>query len=213
MLPSEADLCASYNISNHTVRHAMRVLHEMRLAVSERGRGTRVTAASSKIRYVYSLDSIPDIGELVKDTKIRVLRRQKITAANALVGLPTAAPKWLLIEAIRYVKVRQPLVWKHVYIDSRFPKAAQKVGSSNEPIYKLIEHFYSESLARVKQEVGAMLINGVAAEILRVPDGTPGLAITRQYIGASGRIFEVTYSIYPADRFRYHSELRLEHTR
>lgn len=213
LLPSEAELCASYSISNHTVRHAMRVLREMKLVMPERGRGTRVIGASSRKRYIHSLDSIPDLGELVKDTKIRVIRRRKITAANALLTLPPGTPEWLLIEAIRYAKPRQPIAWKHVYIDSRFPKAAKEVGSSSEPIYKLIERFYSESLVRVKQEVGAVLIRGTAAEKLRVPEGTPGLAIARQYIGASGCIFEVTYSIYPADRFRYHSELRLEHTR
>ena len=32
LLPSEADLCKHYNISNHTVRHAMRVLQDMKLA-------------------------------------------------------------------------------------------------------------------------------------------------------------------------------------
>ncbi len=213
LLPSEAELCASYSISNHTVRHAMRVLREMKLVMPERGRGTRVIGTSTRTRYVHSLDSIPDLGELVKDTKIRVVRRRRIAAADALVALPSGTSGWLLIEAIRDARPGQPMAWKHVYIDSRFPKAAKEVGSSSEPIYKLIERFYNESLVRVKQEVGAVLIEGTAAEKLQVPEGTPGLAIARQYIGTSGCIFEVTYSVYPADRFSYHSELRLEHGR
>lgn len=212
LLPSEADLCKRYSISNHTVRHAMRVLHGMKLAMPERGRGTRVIGTSRKKRYIHTLDSIPDLGELVKNTKIRVIRRTKIPFDHALTPLPSQVPEWQLIEAIRYVTVKEPLVWKHVYIDPIFTKAAKKIGSSSEPIYKLIERFYDESLAKVKQEVGAVLIRGEAASMLHVAEGTPGLAIARQYIGASGRILEVTYSIYPADRFRYHSELRLEHT-
>lgn len=212
LLPSEADLCERYNISNHTVRHAMRVLHSMKLAMPERGRGTRVIGTSRKKRYIHSLDSIPDLGELVKNTKIRVLRRTKIPFTHALTPLPSRVPEWQLIEAIRYVTAKEPLVWKHVYIDPIFTKAAKKIGISSEPIYKLIERFYDESLEKVKQEVGAVLIRGEAACILHVTEGTPGLAIARQYIGASGRILEVTYSVYPADRFRYHSELRLEHT-
>jgi len=211
LLPSEAELCLRYDISNHTVRHAMRVLHAMKLAAPERGRGTRVIGTSSKKRYIHSLDSIPDLGELVKNTKIRVLRRARIQPADALVPLPDHIPEWQLIEAVRYVNVKEPLAWKHVYIDSRFSKAARKVGGSSEPIYKLIERLYAESLYKVKQEVGAVLISRAAAARLRVAEGTPGLAITRHYIGASERILEVTYSIYPANRFRYHSELRLEH--
>ncbi len=212
LLPSEADLCERYNISNHTVRHAMRVLQDKKLAMPERGRGTRVIGASSKRRYIHALDSIPDLGELVKNTKIRVIRRTNIPFDQALTPLPAHVPEWQLIEAIRYVTLKEPLVWKHVYIDPIFTKAAKKIGSSSEPIYKLIERFYDESLSRVKQEVGAVLIRGAAAGILRVNEGAPGLAIARQYIGASGRILEVTYSVYPADRFRYRSELRLEHT-
>jgi GntR family transcriptional regulator len=212
LLPSEADLCKRYNISNHTVRHAMRVLHDMKLTTPERGRGTRVVAISSKKRYIHTLDSIPDLGELAKNTKIRVIRRTKIPFDHALTPLPAHVPEWQLIEAIRYVTAKEPLVWKHVYIDPIFTKAANKIGSSSEPIYKLIERFYDESLTKVMQEVGAVLIRGEAAGILRVTEGAPGLAIARKYIGASGRILEVTYSVYPADRFRYHSELRLEHT-
>ncbi|MCW5576221.1 MAG: UTRA domain-containing protein, partial [Burkholderiales bacterium] len=116
------------------------------------------------------------------------------------------------IEAVRLITPGEPLVWKHVYLDARFPKAAGKVGGSSEPVYRLIERFYKETLIRVRQEVGAVLIDDAAAGILRVPPGTPGLAITRHYIGDNGRVLEATYSIYPADRFRYHSELRLEHT-
>lgn len=212
LLPSEAELCKRHGISNHTVRHAMRVLQDMKLAAPERGRGTRVIGTSSKKRYIYSLDSIPDLGELVKSTKIRVLRRARIAAGEALMPLPDTIPEWLLIEAVRHITPGEPLVWKHVYLDARFSKAAGKVGSSSEPIYRLIERFYKETLIRVKQEVGAVLIDGTAADILRVPTGTPGLAIVRQYIGGNGRVLEATYSIYPADRFRYHSELRLEHT-
>ena len=190
----------------------MRVLHGMKLASPERGRGTRVTGASSKKRYIHSLDSIPDLGELIRNTKIRVLRRARIPAAGGLVSLPSQVPEWLLVEVIRYIKVKEPLVWKHVYIDPRFSRAAKTIGSSSEPIYKLIERFYSESLIKVRQEVSAVLIRGAIADILRVTPGTPGLAIARQYIGASRRILEVTYGVYPADRFRYQSELRLEHT-
>jgi DNA-binding GntR family transcriptional regulator len=213
LLPSEADLCRTYGISNHTVRHAMRVLRERGLAVPEHGRGTRVIATSTRSRFVHTLDSIPDIGELVKDTSIRVLRRDRVDAGKAALPLPTDVPRWLLIEAIRYTRAAEPLVWKHVYIDARYPKAAREVGSSSEPIYKLVEQFYGERIERVEQEVGAVLIDGHAADALQVDAGTPGLLIDRHYRSMGGRVFEVTRSIYPAARFRYHSELRLEPVR
>jgi GntR family transcriptional regulator len=103
-----------------------------------------------------------------------------------------------------------PLVWKQIYIDARYAKAAEKVGASNTPIYRLIERLYGEKLVTVRQEVGATPIPAGVAAVLAVESGSPGLLIEREYVSESGRVFEVTRSIYPAGRFRYTSELRLE---
>jgi DNA-binding GntR family transcriptional regulator len=210
LLPSEADLCRVYNSSNHTVRHAMRLLREQGLAAPEHGRGTRVIATSTRSRLVHMLDSIADLDELANSTRIRVLHREKIEASRASLPLPPDVPRWLRIEAIRYERATEPLAWKHIYIDARYPKAANAIGSSHEPIHKLVEQFYGERLERVRQEVGAVLIDSHAAAALKVKAGTPGLLIIRHYCTTGGRVFEVTHNIYPAARFRYHSELRLE---
>ena len=53
-------------------------------------------------------------------------------------------------------------------------------------------------------------IDTAIATILAVERGSPGLLIERQYVGESGRVFEVTKSIYPAGRFRYGTELHLD---
>jgi DNA-binding GntR family transcriptional regulator len=84
------------------------------------------------------------------------------------------------------------------------------VGASATPIYRLVERLYGEKLVTVRQEVAATPITGPVAAALEVDSGSAGLLIEREYVGASGRVFEVTRSIYPADRFRYSSELHLD---
>jgi GntR family transcriptional regulator len=101
-------------------------------------------------------------------------------------------------------------VWKQIYIDARYAEAAEKVGASNTPIYRLIERLYGEKLVTVRQQVGATPIAATVAAVLAVESGSPGLLIEREYVSESARVFEVTRSIYPAGRFRYSSELRLE---
>jgi GntR family transcriptional regulator len=209
LLPSEAELRAQYDVSHHTVREAMRRLQELRLVTPERGRGTRVVARSAVARYVHSLEAIPDLGELARETRIKVLRRARIRRGQAESALPDHSDEWFLIEAVRSTPTH-PLVWKQVYIDARYAKAALKVGTSNTPIYRLIERLYGEKLHTVRQEVGATPIANAIAALLAVKSGSPGLLIEREYISESGRIFEVTRSIYPADRFRYSSELHLD---
>jgi GntR family transcriptional regulator len=209
LLPSEAELRAQYDVSHHTVREAMRVLREMRLVAPERGRGTRVLARSGKSRYVHALEAIPDLGEVARGTRIKVLRRARIRRDQADTVLPAGSDDWFLIEALRSTKTH-PFVWKQVYIDGRYAKAAMKVGASSTPIYRLVEQVYGEKLIAVRQEVAATPIVPAVAQILEVPAGSPGLLIERQYVGESGRVFEVTKSVYPAGRFRYSSELHLD---
>lgn len=209
LLPSEAELRARYDVSHHTVREAMRVLRELRLVAPERGRGTRVLARSTRSRYVHTLEAIPDLGEVARGTRIKVLRRTRIRRREADSALPSGSDAWFLIEAVRSTKAH-PLVWKQVYIDGRYAKAAMKVGASNTPIYCLVEQLYGEKLVAVRQEVAAAPITSAVAAILGVPAGSAGLLIERQYVGGSGRVFEVTKSLYPAGRFRYSSELHLD---
>jgi GntR family transcriptional regulator len=210
LLPSEAELRTQYDVSHHTVREAMRTLQEQRLVAPEHGRGTRVVARAATSRYVHSLDAIPDLGEVARETRIKVLRRARIRRIDAESPLPDHSDEWFLIEAVRSTPAHA-LVWKQVYIDARYAKAAAKVGTSSTPIYRLIERLYGEKLVAVRQEVAATAIGAAVAAVLGVEAGSAGLLIERDYVGESGRVFEVTKSIYPAGRFRYSSERRLDH--
>ena len=147
---------------------------------------------------MHSLEAIPDLGEVARETRIKVLRRTRVRRGEADITLPAGSDAWYLIEAVRSTPAH-PLVWKQVYIDARYAKAAVKVGASNTPIYRLVERLYGEKLVTVRQEVAATAIAPPIAAILAVESGSPGLLIERQYVGESGRVFEVTRaSIRPA---------------
>src|SRR5262249_42093366 len=94
LLPSEADLRARYHVSHHTVREAMRVLRDLGLAAPERGRGTRVLARTARSRYVHTLEAIPDLGEVARGTRIKVLRRARIGRRQADMALPAGSDAW-----------------------------------------------------------------------------------------------------------------------
>lgn len=210
LLPSEAELCKQYDVSHHTARSAIAFLKDMRLVVTEQGRGSRVVSRSVRERYVHTLDSIPEFGERAKDTKIHVIQRDLIDAEEADDVVLPLGSRWYRLEALRYINNEEPLVWKRIYVPEAFSKAAKTIGRSNAPIYTLIERFHHEKPLRVHQEISACHITGRIAELLRVDDGAAGLVIARQYFGANGRITEVTRSIYPSNQFRYSSDLQLE---
>jgi GntR family transcriptional regulator len=208
--PSEAELCAEFGVSHHTVRSAMGVLKELRLVTTEQGRGSRVVSNALRNRYVHIHDSIPEFGEKARDTSIVVLKRRLIDATEAAdARLPTFT-KWHDLEALRYIKKNEPLVWKRIYIAEEFAAAAAAIGRSSAPIYTLIEKYHHEKVQRVQQEIYACPISGHVAKLLRVKSGAAGLVIERRYAGALDRVMEVTKSIYPSDKFRYSSDLQLE---
>ncbi len=213
LLPSEAELCARYRVSRHTVREAIRILQALGLVSRHQGLGTRIQSAQVASRYVQAMDAIPDLWEYVKNTKLTVVRRSTVKAREALTPLPGSEPghAWRLIEAVRAMNSGEPIAWKQVYIDSAYGAAAGDIGKKRVPIYSLIEKRYGIKTLKVRQEISAVAIPAVAARALKVKAGASGLEILRHYLDEDERVFEVTLSIYPASRFRYSVELRLEY--
>jgi DNA-binding GntR family transcriptional regulator len=202
-------------VSRHTVREATRVLQELGLVARRQGLGTRIQAAKAASRYVLAMDAIPDLWEYVKNTELKVVRRKLLRAKDALTPLPGAKPgdAWRLLEAVRYAKTGEAIAWKQVYIDARYDSVASEVGKRTVPIYSLVEERYGIKTEKVRQEIGAVAIPDEAARALKVKAGSSGLALVRHYFDSEERVFEVTMSIYPADRFRYSVELKLEYGR
>ena len=215
LLPSEAELCERHSVSRHTVREATRVLQELGLVARHQGLGTRIQASKAASRYVLAMDAIPDLWEYVKNTELKVVRRKLVRAKEALTPLPGAQPgdTWRLIEAVRYEKTGEPAAWKQVYIDARYDSVAAEVGKRTVPIYSLVEERYGIKTEKVRQEIGAVAIPDEAARALKVKAGSLGLSLVRHYVSAEEQVFEVTLSIYPADRFRYSMDLKLEYGR
>ena len=213
LLPSEAELCARHSVSRHTVREATRVLQELGLVARHQGLGTRIQSAKAPSRYVLAMDAIPDLWEYVKNTELKVVRRKLVKARDALTPLPGADPAdtWRLLEAVRYVKSGEPIAWKQLYIDSRYDAVAAEIGKRTVPIYSLIEQRYGIKTEKVRQEISAVAIRAEGARALKVKAGSSGLAILRHYVDSDERVFEVTLSVYPANRFRYSVELKLEY--
>lgn len=212
LLPSEAELCARHGVSRHTVREATRVLQEQGLVARRQGLGTRIQSARAPTRYVLAMDAIPDLWEYVKNTDLKVVRRKLIKAKDALTPLPgEPGAGWRLIEAVRFVRSGEPIAWKQVYIDAQYDAVTAQIGKRTVPIYSLIEQRYGVKTHTVRQEISAVAIPREAAKALKVKEGASGLTLLRHYVSSDQRVFEVTMSVYPASRFRYSVELRLEH--
>lgn len=193
------------------MREATRVLQDMGLVERHQGLGTRIQAAKAPSRYVLAMDAIPDLWEYVKNTELKVSRRRLVKAKDALTPLPgEPGASWRLLEAVRYLNSGEPIAWKQVYIDARYDAIASEIGRRTVPVYSLVEQRFGVKTEKVRQEISAVAIPDEAARALKVKPGSSGLALLRHYVDTEERVFEVTMSIYPASRFRYSVELKLE---
>ena len=75
-------------------------------------------------------------------------------------------------------------------------------------VYELIEARFGERVEQVAVDLRAGLVPAEYAAMLQCEPGAPALKIVRRYVGANSRIFEVSVSWHPAERYTYSLELK-----
>lgn len=109
------------------------------------------------------------------------------------------------VEGVRWneFETEQPICYVEIFFDSLYNMISPRIGTSDLPIADLIEDQYQVRIERIRQEVSASRLLPATAAMLGAEDGAPSLVIKRWYFDNNDRMFEMTRSQYPADRFRY----------
>lgn len=211
LLPSESQLCATHNVSRHTVREAVRALSRAGLVDAQAGIGTRVIEQRFG-GYVQRLKEIADLNDYVAQTRREVLRIETVCANDVDVQLPgPATQSWRMIEARRSISGTKTVVaWTQVFVKPAFGSVLESIGS-NALVYSLIEREFGIRTERLRQTITAIATPPNAATHLDLAVGAPALAIMRDYIDQNGEVYEVSWSIHPPERYQNKAELVLSH--
>lgn len=214
MLPTEAELCERFSVSRQTVREATRLLLQLGLVSRHQGIGTRVERATVAEHYVQRLATPADITQYVNETRRRLLKISDVRAANAKVPLPgDKDARWRVIEALRFVAdEKRPIAWTQIYVHPKYAGVTEEKDRESVPTYALVERRFGIKAATVRQEIGAVAIPSEIASHLRVPASSPGLTVLRSYLSTAEEMFEVAFSIHPADRYKYTMQLALAYS-
>jgi DNA-binding GntR family transcriptional regulator len=210
-LPGELDLVARHQVSRHTVREALRLLEQLGLIVRRRGVGTVVTARESRESYSQSVRSPAELMRYPPDSRLALLAREEVTSGRKLarlLGCPTGT-RWCRLRAVRRMRsAKLPLCWVDVYLVPEYASVADSIGRGRKPVYQMIESRFGEKVQSVQIEIRAGLISPEISSALEVAAGSPSLTVIRRYLGQGRRLFEVSVSEHPADRYSYGLELR-----
>ncbi|MHA6344284.1 GntR family transcriptional regulator [Roseivivax sp. CAU 1761] len=213
LLPPEIDLCREFDVSRHTVREALRRLVDLGLLSRQAGIGTTVRADRIAARYVQAGEGASDLMRYVRDVSLRVTGSEDVTAEGELaqlIGSPEGKG-WLHLWGERFMPDDdRPIALTEIWIARSYRGILDDLAAPTEPIYALIERRYGLTTAEIRQTIEAVILTPEATTRLGVPEGAPGLRITRTYIAASGEVYETAISLHPGERFSYSNTFRVE---
>ena len=210
LLPTEKTLCTRFGISRATVRTALANIQAEGLIVRHPAIGSRVISAVKRQAFTSGWNSVEDLLQYTKNVRLHVTTVGEVVldetlAAEIGFGVGRSVVR---IEGVRWTRDRAdvPVCYVEIWFDSLFDGIVDQIGTSDVPIADLIDDRYQVRIESIRQEIFAASLSPATAEALDAVADSPSLEIRRWYADADGRMFQMTRSQYPADRFRYVAE-------
>jgi len=212
LLPTEFELCAQFGASRYTVRKALDELQELGLISRRKNVGTRVEAARPAPGFTQSIATVDELAQFGA-THVRVVRSVDAVVADLALAHQlgcAGGTRWLRISSLRMAggKKSRPICWTDVYVDPRYADLGALVREQPQVLVSaLIETRYGRRIARIRQDVQAIVLSKAQAEELGADTLSPALLITRRYLDSAGEAFEISISVHPADRFTFSMQM------
>jgi len=206
-LPNEGKLAETFGVSKVTVRQALRDLSEVGYVRREQGRGTFVSRRK--------LDQGPR--ELTSFSE--EMRRHHLTASSRILERFETGATDRVAEALQLPAGEQVFVLKRLRLADAEPMAIQTAhipvklmpdlihaDLENASLYELLQ---SRGLqpSSARETYSATAVEAAPSELLRVPRGSPVLAVERVTYLATGKPFEFVQSLVRGDRYSIILEL------
>ncbi len=203
-LPSEAELCAEYNVSRATVRQALSELMKDGLIYRDRGKGTFVVGGTglNRLSLKGTIENLIATGE---GTWIKVLDYKEVTPPPhvAEVFQLRMAQRVFQLEILRFIP-KGPFGYSFIY----FPSALGKMISLRElnektEIITFVEEKLRTKTFRANQTIDVGLADKRVAEKLSIKPKTPLLIIERDYYTRDGSLMFITITHFRPDLYKY----------
>lgn len=207
-LPPEREIAALSGLSRVTVRKAVAPLVADGLIQQKRGFGTIVSQPRTRVEQSLSL-----LTSFSEDMERRGVEVRSVVLA-CTIGKPSPDEEIAFAlnpheEVARLHRLRlageMPLALERAALPQSVLPKPSEVGAS------LYEHLATTGHrpTRAIQRISAVLLAGSDAKHLGLQEGAAGLRIVRTSYLPSGRVVELTHSVYRADAYDFIAELRL----
>lgn len=209
-IPSETELATHHGVSVGTVRKAIDCLVAEGLLDRQQGRGTYVRRArfnSSLFRF-FRFQS--ETGER-KVPEARILHREVLPAPSAVASALRLRARAPVIHLSRLRLIDgEPLLAEEIWLEKvRFAALLEVAqGDFGDLLYPLYEARCGQMVASADEVLTVAAADPLQARLLQRAPGAPLIVIERTAFDPERRPIEWRRSRGPADRFRYHAEIR-----
>lgn len=212
--PTESILCDQHGVSRFTVREALRKLQSEGLIKRRRGSGTVVQPAAARAGALHQpLSNVDEILQYARDTRFTFERRGvgRLPRRHAEQIGVDADVSWFRFRGLRTRTGDDvPIAATDAYVHRDLAQAAARIDTSEATIFKQLEELSGVPVARVTQDIQAVLASADIAAQLGIARRAACLRIMRCYIDESGRVFEISVSHHPGDRFAYAMHIEVD---
>lgn len=212
--PTESVLCKKYEVSRYTVREALRKLTSEGLISRRRGSGTIVQPATARAGALHQpLSNVGEIIQYARDTSISFERMepQTIPAKIAEQIGTEHKRKWFVFHGKRRKAGRKrPIAVTVAWVSPDLADAVKKIDVSGATLFGQIEEYAKVTVSRVTQDIQAISASKHFAKDLGLDEGDPILRILRCYFDQNDRMFEISASYHPGDRFAYSMHIEVD---
>jgi len=205
-LPTEEELCRTFNASRYSVRQSLGSMVDAGLISRHKRSGSFVISTTRISKLIQSVGSIQQLLNYPSETFRVVLHSEFIAADHELAAILKCAPgdNWFHIAAIRLPKGSKiPLCKTDIYVLPQFAGVIKHKKHGQIPIADQILEIYGELAESTQIDIAATNIDSSTASLLKVKKNSPALTVYRRYANSSGKIFEVGIGIHPSERYTY----------
>lgn len=202
-LPSEAELCRTFDISRSTVRQAIGMLESEGLVVRKQGRGTFIAEPKMrrKTETVYSFTSeISSMGQTPSSTLVEFEIIEPTPDIVKVLELSSSETKVYRFTRLRNVDGVPLILETSFYPTYIYPKLTRELLQTHS-FYSLL---YEVGIipASAVDSYEAVMLTRREAEMLSCKPGSCAFSVQRRTRTEAGMIYEFTQSLIRADRVK-----------
>ncbi|MDR7127464.1 GntR family transcriptional regulator [Pseudotabrizicola sp. 4114] len=205
-LPSEAEMCARFDVSRTVVRDAMAQMVNERLIYKLQGKGAFVAGRREEQDFVGT--TVGFSGELAdkrKEVSRRILRQEVSLPSARMAKLMRTDESTPIVRVDRVLSVdgNPRMIVRWAMLESVVP-GLETVPLENRSLYDTITRQYGIQLNKAERWIEASGASAEDAALLKIAVGSPVLGIESAAANAQGQVIEYYTALYLTDRSRLH---------